>query len=222
MANDHVVYEALKYGTPGEYFSVYGSGEPFLHPKLYEYVAATRNHGYMPYISTNGLLLTEDSLGKLIEAGVRLLQISIHTKKSMEALQLAVKMCGIQVTVQANILTHFIESGHIEKWCSECEVTTEERAHFRVIGTHNWAGNGAEGRIVYPEEDIQRRKACCAYMCRNMCYVKWDGLVVSCCFDSEGDNVIGHIDDFPSLEHKPDSYPLCQFCGPNWTNGELM
>ena len=222
MADDHVVYEALKYGVPGEYFSVYGSGEPFLHPKLYEYVKATEDRGYIPYISTNGLLLTEDSLGKLLEAGVKLLQISVHTKKSMKALKLAVKQCPPEVNLQANILTCYIESGKLETWCEECEITPEERAHFRVIGTHNWAGNGADGRVAYPEEDVQRWKSKCAYLQHGLCYVKWDGLVVSCCFDSEGDNALGHIDDFATLQHTPDNYSLCQFCGPNWTNGEMI
>lgn len=223
MANDHVVYEAMKYGTPREYFSVYGSGEPFLHPKLYEYIQAAKDRGYLPYISTNGLLLTEDSLGRSLEAGVKLLQISVHTLKSLEALKLAAHQCNHQeVTLQANVLTYYIESGQLERWCAECGITPEERAFFRVIGTHNWAGNGADGKVVYPQEDIVRRKANCVYLRHGLCYVKWDGLVVSCCFDSEGDNVIGHIDDFPNLQHLPHSYPLCRFCGPNWTNGEMI
>lgn len=63
------------------------------------------------------------------------------------------------------------------------------------------------------------RPAPCYYINNNIASVRWDGTVVGCCFDSENDNVIGHIKDYPKLGHRPLEYRLCRTCDPNWANG---
>jgi hypothetical protein len=51
-------------------------GEPLLHPQIVEIVKEIKNRGFKPYLATNGLLLTNDVLRQLKEAG--LASIGLH------------------------------------------------------------------------------------------------------------------------------------------------
>lgn len=85
FANDATVKLAMKYAKPGQLFSFHRQGEPLLHPDLLRYVKLASKKGLRPLASTNGILLTEDLFHKLLKAGIRNLQITLHSKKSVAA-----------------------------------------------------------------------------------------------------------------------------------------
>lgn len=83
--DDETVARALDYAAPGQLFSYHRLGEPLLHPKLLQYVQWASDRGIHPLISTNGVLLTEEIFLQLLDAGLRNLQITLHTTASTRA-----------------------------------------------------------------------------------------------------------------------------------------
>src|SRR3954467_11851534 len=68
-------------------------GEPLLHPDVVEIVRYCRELGFATSLTTNGFLLTRKLLGKLEEAGLQVMQISVDrmtpspvTKKSFKTI----------------------------------------------------------------------------------------------------------------------------------------
>lgn len=59
----------------------------------------------------------------------------------------------------------------------------------------------------------------CSFKTSDFCSMKWDGTIVACCFDFDGDAIIGHIDNFKELKHK-NVYKLCSTCSPSWVIGQ--
>ncbi len=54
-------------------------GEPLLHPQVVDVVSSIRARGMAPVMNSNGYLLTEDLIGRLGDAGLYALQISVDT-----------------------------------------------------------------------------------------------------------------------------------------------
>jgi radical SAM protein with 4Fe4S-binding SPASM domain len=52
-------------------------GEPMLRPDLYELIAMAREAGVRPVLSTNGMLITPEAAGRLREAGIRYVGVSL-------------------------------------------------------------------------------------------------------------------------------------------------
>jgi len=55
-----------------------GRGEPLLHPQIEEIVRMATEKGCCCYIITNGVLLTVDKAKKLLDAGLKRIQVSLH------------------------------------------------------------------------------------------------------------------------------------------------
>lgn len=72
-----------------EFVVLTGYGEPLVHPRLAEFVAAVRGYGAKPRLSTNGTLLDEMASLRLIDAGLENLQFSIDagTKQTYESIR---------------------------------------------------------------------------------------------------------------------------------------
>ncbi|MDC0335575.1 radical SAM protein [Pseudodesulfovibrio sp.] len=55
-----------------------GQGEPLMYPHIIEAVAYVREKGFKPTMVTNALLLTPERYDQLVEAGIDLIQVSLH------------------------------------------------------------------------------------------------------------------------------------------------
>ena len=62
-------------GTEEIYFV--GTGEPFLHPRLFELIAAVKEKGFKLTLYTNGLTLDEATIRKLIDLRLDVLRVSL-------------------------------------------------------------------------------------------------------------------------------------------------
>lgn len=224
FANERSVKLAMKYARPGQLFSFHRQGEPLLHPDLLRYVKLASKKGLRPLASTNGILLTEDLFHKLLKAGIRNLQITLHSKKSVAAYKMVADYF-IQNNIQESKIYFCgnLLSGNqsADKWLDELNVSTEARRYVRRIGTHTWAGSIKGKHIAFSKEIRTRRMNNCCFLNNNTCSIRWDGTVLACCFDSENVDVIGNVEDFLKLKHRPDKYKLCTYCGPSWANKEM-
>ncbi|MBN1903278.1 radical SAM protein [Candidatus Sumerlaeota bacterium] len=71
------------------YVGLAGNGEPFLHPHLHDILKTICRYGSVPSIVTNGTLLTEEWIRRLIELGPSILTVSFDggTKETFETIR---------------------------------------------------------------------------------------------------------------------------------------
>ena len=199
--------KALKHCKPNVELSAHG--EALLHPNVFAFVEIAKKFGKDTFFHTNGLLLTDEACEKLVQAKINAIQVSLHTEKSLENFKRLYDInekAGTPVKMFGEFLT--CEYLHIRKWVASCKLEDKHLAHITIGPTHNWALNA-------PAENDYMQK--CRYILGNECVMKWDGTIVSCCFDFEAINTLGHIDNFVNLSHKAD-YKLCKTCSPAWVN----
>ncbi|MBN1800762.1 MAG: radical SAM protein [Candidatus Lokiarchaeota archaeon] len=68
------------FGWKGKIY--FTGGEPLLDPNLYDYISSARNLGLVTMILSNGTLITEYKVRKLVGAGLNIAQISIDGLES--------------------------------------------------------------------------------------------------------------------------------------------
>ena len=81
MIDDNLCRRLLSevYDFGGREMSFHYSGDPFLHPKLSEYISLAKKIGYQyVYIDTNGFFATPEKLRAAIDAGVDSIKFSVN------------------------------------------------------------------------------------------------------------------------------------------------
>jgi Fe-coproporphyrin III synthase len=69
-----LIEDLAEFGAPVLLFS---GGEPLMHPSLFKWVRLASSKGIRAVVSTNGTLLTKESVGKLKDAGISYAGVSI-------------------------------------------------------------------------------------------------------------------------------------------------
>lgn len=77
--NEKMIEEVKQHGQGvTQYIRYTSNGEPLVHPKSYEMIeASVKNSGVFVTLTTNGTILNEKRITKLLEAGVHMVDISI-------------------------------------------------------------------------------------------------------------------------------------------------
>jgi organic radical activating enzyme len=198
--------QALQY--TGSTVKLHLHGEPLLHPQICDFVCLVRQQNKRVVVSTNGILLTEAMSQKLIESGTSQIEVSIHTQKSLQGFKNLFD-ANEKAGRHSNIFGHLVDCNilKLRKWVNRTKIERKYLHRVFLFATHNWALNA-------PTLDLYER---CSYVNNGLCDVKWDGRIVACCFDFEGKNYLGELDDFSNLQHK--KYELCKCCSPTWVQG---
>ena len=226
--SDEVFEEAFKYIEPNTdtFFSLHGLGEPLLHPKFFQYLQRVVEIGRPVVVSTNGLLLDEDTSKKLLnildKAPKSLVYVSFHSSRSVEGWRRCIKWLyeygkDTNVKIYGQILEHNEEQAR--RWLKDIGIDKpEENQCIRFISSHSFAGNVQERRKKYEKIEVNNRFRNCYYHCRNVTLVAWDGRLKSCCMDSELQANIGNIFDLKNAKGSDTPYLLCNNCDPDWTS----
>lgn len=204
-----IFQQALQYAKQTVGLNLHG--EPLLHPQICDLIDIAKKSGKTPVISTNGLLLTEVMSQKLIESGITSVEVSIHTPKSLNGFKNifdANETAGNPISVIGHVVSCNLPK--LREWVNNTKIEKKYLEKTFLFDTHNWLRNS-------PGEDMSPN---CVYLNNELCDVKWDGRVIACCFDFEGRNDLGHLDDFPNLQHK--RYELCKCCSPTWVQGHTF
>lgn len=206
------------------YFSVHGLGEPLMHPNFLEYLEQIVERGIIPVVSTNGLLLDDDMINRMLTIlnmgeKSRVL-ISFHTRKSVEAWVRSMKWIeqhGGTIEMFGTILEHNEEDA--ECWLRECGIEDiKNNKNIRKVTSHSFAGNVAGRRSVYCDVETANRHRNCYYINRNLTDVAWDGRLKACCLDAEVSGEVGTIHDIENARINQNGYLLCHTCDPDWTS----
>jgi len=189
-------------------------GEPVLHPELPLFISMARDAGLIPLISVNPSSLTEKLIRKLVEGRIGIVVFSLDSLRSDRLHDIR----GVKKTAEycLDMIDAFIslsrESGSpVFKVIQMVSLTAneDERQTFLAL------------KDQYPEEDvylyisgnfgfgdIELVKETCRggdsrleaerVLCRapfDDIVVLWNGDVAVCCYDYDGSNVIGNIND---------------------------
>lgn len=220
---------------------VHGYGEPLLDPLIFKKIKYIKDKGIPEtYMVTNGSLLTEENIRKLIESGLDAMNISFYgfTKETYERIH---KNLNFEKT-RDNVKNFFRIRKEMGKETPKTHLTflsyednEKEKQAFldfwkdiaddtRVSHLHNF-GDGREYRPV--RKDIKRISCGHIFFLHSM-QILWDGKVVPCCIDTDGMIVLGNANDNSLLDiwnsekfkkfredHREcrfEKYPLCDNC----------
>ena len=216
-------------------------GEPLLHPELERFLQLAGDAGFKVILTTNGTLLKKQQPVLLAAEGLHKINISLH---AFEANDLAVPfeeyladcfafgkaMEGKKLTVyrlwnqggedkQNDTILQKMERYFPRPWVVERHGTRiGERVYLEYGDKFDWPDlNAPEGS----------EKVFC-YGLRDQLGVLWDGTVVPCCLDHEGDLALGNLlaQDmeqilsssrakaiFEGFSHRNAPEELCRKCG---------
>ena len=216
-------------------------GEPLLHPELERFLQLAGDAGFKVILTTNGTLLKKQQPVLLAAEGLHKINISLH---AFEANDLAVPfeeyladcfafgkaMEGKKLTVyrlwnqggedkQNDAILQQMERYFPRPWAVERHGTRiGERVYLEYGDKFDWPDlNAPEGS----------EKVFC-YGLRDQLGVLWDGTVVPCCLDHEGDLALGNLlaQDmeqilsssrakaiFEGFSHRNAPEELCRKCG---------
>lgn len=234
-----VILEKLKGYTEFVYFHL--MGEPLLHPELPRFLELAGEMGFKVILTTNGTLLEERKALLLSSPAVHKVNISLH---AFEANDLSVPFetyvdgCldygkaaqGQKLTVfrlwnsggedkQNGLLLQKLEEAFPKPWKDGRKgIQIAPKVYLEPGEKFDWPDMSA------PEE----KGPYFCYGLRDQIGVLWDGTVVPCCLDHEGDIPLGNLltesmDEilesarakaiYEGFSKKEAAEPLCRRCG---------
>jgi radical SAM protein with 4Fe4S-binding SPASM domain len=199
-----IVDEAKEFGP--RHFVLHKDGEPLLHKNIVDMVRYIKesHKGNTTYISTNGLLLTEDKALGLINVQLDQLHISVGAATPETYLKIR---GGNLETVENNIKRFITLKGSLssQKPILTLQIikmteTSEEiqlfinkwrpyKANFSIPNFLTWGG--AENNAIMKEQKPRKR-----YPCHSLWFapsINWDGKVSICCIDWNNEEIIGDL-----------------------------
>jgi sulfatase maturation enzyme AslB (radical SAM superfamily) len=204
-----------------------GIGEPTLHKQLPSFVAAFHARGIRTMVVTNGSMLTDALVEHLLEAGLGAVQVSLNglDKASYED-----HMVGLVLDETLPRVERMIERarGKIPIYISAVE-TEQNREQLAGFVDH-WRARGVEATIVPCHSRggtiiplKLRREPDPAPRCglfSSRVFVSWDGRVLACCHDVDGQTELGHVTDGAdaiiarklSIMGGASWFPICATC----------
>jgi radical SAM protein with 4Fe4S-binding SPASM domain len=236
-------------GETGFLFLPQGFGETFLHPRWASFLGQARERGISPIVMlSNGMLLDSRNIERLLALQVDGLVVSIDgvTPETYES----VRVGGKLEKVEANVLALLEARGNrtrpvlavriIRMTDTEKEVEAFlDRWRPRLgpsdlvlINEYNdWAGKVDDRRVATDTGPAPGHRSPCRMLWRNLS-VQVDGRVSACCFDSEGELIVGDLREGRTLSQiwrgeelcrlrrahlagRLEDFPICQRCR-NW------
>lgn len=183
-------------------------GEPFMNRAIFRMIAFAKRNGFSVFISTNGLLLTDDHIINIIKTGVDGLKFSIEgtTPAVYEGIRVGGKFDRLYKNVlrmkeirdksgsrlPLRISTILMKGNEnivefVKFWgpyCDEIEYTAVTN-HIGLV----------DNREVSLSESWHHRKACPQVVPYKEVNVLYNGDMVICCVDFHGKCVLGNLVD---------------------------
>ncbi len=223
FADDKTIKLAMKFAYPGSAFSFHRHGEPFLHKDFLKYLEKATRMGFKTVVSTNGILLNEENIEKLVKIRPYYMIVSLHTKKSVEALKNLVACAKRNDVTFPSLCAHKLDhnADEVDRWIEELELGDDVKRHIHVTKTHSWAGVIEDLKHEYEQDVVKRRVENCYFIKNNIVSLRWDGSVSACCFDSENSAIIGKIENLKNIKHSKCGYDLCKNFDSSWVNENM-
>jgi MoaA/NifB/PqqE/SkfB family radical SAM enzyme len=204
-----------------------GFGEPMQHERLPVFVRDAKQAGWFCGITTNGTRLSEPSARSLVSAGLDVLQVSLHAvteatyrrvvkrgsyDEVVSRVESILPVCANRILLALNFT--------VTPW--NREETRDFASYWRERGVshinfsrcHN---RGGHFRGLPPASNLpasaRAHAGCWTY--RNALYVAWDGRLLACCNDLNGETHRGDLRYTPFREireREKGQEPLYESC----------
>lgn len=200
--------EALPLGATDSLAFV-GLGEPLMNPALPDFLLAAkaRHPRVRTWVTTNGTLLTQDMLDRLLATGLDVLDISFNGieaqsfEASMRGAHFAETLANVEravATVAERKLATTVQVNFVlcrENADREAEIKAFWRQHgvhhFRVQRFHNRGGLLTLQDMSPQEVPTPQQHRCDVFDV--ITFVAWNGDVLYCCHDVARNSVIGNL-----------------------------
>lgn len=198
--------------------SLFLAGEPLLHKRIFDMIAAASARGIHTRIHTNALLLNEEKIQKIFESGLAEMSFSFDgpTKERYDRVRVAgdydkcislIKRV-MQVKAERRATKPFTRIQIIyfngeDPIAQEREMRDIFREHLpdelKVVPAHSWAGQ-YEDFVRYRDNVGHLDKLSICHMPWDRMAITWDGNVVGCCNDFLAKYINGNVAHQPVLE----------------------
>ena len=198
--------------------SLHFGGESLIHQGLPDLISIASRNGVRTVLHTNGTLLTKERSRKLIDAGLSYIAFSFdgETPEQVERIQAGLKYGKTLANIEGFLkVKQGLRTSRPETYLKVVRpadggmtgIGAEFRERFRGLPLdglyeaemHNWAGAWADHAVETgdtsmhgPQHDRTDRYFPCHYPWTGLT-VCWDGRVVACCRDMEGELVVGDL-----------------------------
>ncbi len=208
-------------------------GEPLLHPQIGEMINYARRQGKVTALTTNGTLLTEKTSREILRAGLDILKISIDGDPVTYE-----KVRGFSYSrVEKNVLNfiHLRDTLGAKTWVEVSMLVFPETIPAINSFFHRW-----EKKVNYVQLQpkfftFPRQKVSSCRDLWRFLVVLWDGRIVPCCADVEGELELGHaakhrlqavfrgpqMNSLRAAHLQQKAPKLCQTCLPYFTDYHL-
>jgi len=180
-----------------EFVLLFQWGEPLLVRELPDMVAAATARGIGTMITTNGTLLTEEWCGRLLDAGLTRLTLSVDGDPESHA-----RIRGVELEpLRRNLLRlRKLRDERRDPMGLDVSMVVNRLTESRWAEVRRtWEGVADRVQAI-PQFMVRRRRHPCREPSRGSLVVLSDGSVTVCCADPEGDAIVGHIEDAPLRE----------------------
>ncbi len=206
------------------YLIFYFQGEPFIHPKFSEMVAAASKRNIFTATSTNGHFLTEENCEKILDAGLDQIIISIdgtsqevyesyrkegNLEKVLAGAERLVSMKKRKKAKRPHTIFQFLVVKPNESQIPDVYALAKKMGIDEVRLKTAQIYDYEDGSDLIPEQEKYSRyklgkdgkyhiKGNVENHCWKMwhsCVITWDGKVVPCCFDKDAHYVLGNIQE---------------------------
>ena len=224
-----------------DYLYFHIMGEPLCHPQLKQLLALAGEQGFRVILTTNGTLLTRQQEMLLSAPALHKINISLHT---FEANDLAVPFSeyldgcfrfGKAAEGTKLVVYRLWNRGGAN--AKNGEILHAMKLHFPQPWTEEPKGTRIGNRVFleygdkFDWPDLQAPEGTGRVFCyglRDQLGVLWDGTVVPCCLDHEGDLALGNLfrqemeeilqsprarDIYEGFSRKEAAEALCRRCG---------
>jgi hypothetical protein len=199
-------------------------GEPLLHPQFFELVRHAADRGVRTMITSNGTHLTPENRRRLLECGLDRITFSVDGDA---ATHFAIRGYDLDV-LRRDVLSLVAERDAADAALRIDVSMVVDAATEHALPAFQAAWRGVADRVqAIPRLVAERRTTPCRELWRGTLVVLWDGRVVACCVDSEGQLEVGDAnaesltavwngDRMRALRRAHDERqfpPLCSMCG---------
>lgn len=214
---DAIVDNVKKYGIPGVRFIRWG--EPTMHPKYIEAMDRVKKAGAAIHINTNGSLLDEAQIVKLIDIGLDSIKFSFQGadegtynemreggdyNRLLETVRLMHRLRGDKpypyIQISTTLTGETVEQINnfkqdVEGICDYYNIGYTKLNHLNVDAMNIDEEEKAKIRELQQHETLNHVYAEVCYEAFDKLSVNWNGDVTLCCADYDGYLVVGNILD---------------------------
>ncbi len=168
------------------------SGEPFLHPHIFEIIELTTRYGFRPIIFTNGTLLTEELSQRILKSSLDTLNISTELDEQNSMQFRGISLDSLEQKIHSIIKLKRDIHSPVKIKLSTVVHRQNKLGLAAFLKKWKYLVDGIKVNPMYLHLKKQRSQSC-GELWRGHLSIRINGVITPCCCDLLGDFNIGNI-----------------------------